>query len=55
MIEDLKLIVCNLQFNQFSIKLFQDRYKNDMNLAIQLLRCNPENVSAPKISSVIIN
>lgn len=32
----------------------QERYKKDMNLAIQLLRCNTENFSAPKISSVSI-
>lgn len=30
----------------------QDRYKNDLNLAIQLLQCNPSKYAAHKLDSV---
>lgn len=31
---------------------FQERYKNDMNLAIQLLQCKPDNFVAQKLDNV---
>lgn len=32
--------------------LFQERYKNDMNLAIQLLQCKPDNFVSQKLDNV---
>lgn len=32
--------------------MFQERYKNDMNLAIQLLQCKPDNFVSQKLDNV---
>lgn len=46
----IKCLLCNIILNYLLV--FQERYRNDVNLTIQLLQCKPSNFMPQKFDSV---